>query len=299
MRRPRFCEQELRLQTERCVKYKGTARVRLENLHFEWNEPRELSRKNVERLKEIFRMEDVHRLEPSNHVPAVIEPADLEAAMQVSEVSAEKLLSNPDNNPPALRFPPEHRLRCLHGRHRIQAARETLPPIDAWWTVDLYLAGMPIFQRRRGQDLLICRTDSNPELRATLVDEYSNEEKPSDGEIYCKIRQYEREGNICFKRRWKARLSRHGQRSLRQLFDHGDGELTAAFDSLLDIPGLWAGMRISTLHKMIGMKCDEVSLLSLISFITDAVARKFYTISSILKWFGTGSCAGTRQLFRR
>ncbi len=36
-------------------------------------------------------------------------------------------------------------------------------------------------------------------------------------------------------------------------------ELTAAFDMLLDIPGLWGGMMISTLHKMMAMKCDEVS----------------------------------------
>ena len=52
MSRSRFSEQELRLEAERCVKYRGTARVRLEVLHFQWNEPRELSRKNVERLKE-------------------------------------------------------------------------------------------------------------------------------------------------------------------------------------------------------------------------------------------------------
>jgi hypothetical protein len=35
---------------------------------------------------------------------------------------------------------------------------------------------------------------------------------------------------------------------------------------LLDIPGLWDGMRISTLHKMIGMKCDEVGLVSDMTF---------------------------------
>jgi hypothetical protein len=27
---------------------------------------------------------------------------------------------------------------------------------------------------------------------------------------------------------------------------------------LLDIPGLWGGMRISTIHKMVALKCDEV-----------------------------------------
>ena len=74
MPQPASYGQGLRIQAERYVKYRGTARVRLEALHFRWDEPRELSRKNVERLKEIFRrVEDVDRLEPRNHIPAVIE----------------------------------------------------------------------------------------------------------------------------------------------------------------------------------------------------------------------------------
>jgi hypothetical protein len=146
MRRSRFSEQELRLEAERCVKYRGTACVRLEVLHFE---PRELSRKNVKRLKEVFQRDKIRRLEPRNHIPAVVDQSDLDNAIQASEISAESLLTNPDNDPPMLRFPEHYRLTCLHGRHRIQAARETLPPTDAWWTVDLYLAGMSIFQRRK------------------------------------------------------------------------------------------------------------------------------------------------------
>ena len=145
MRRPRSSEQELRIQAERYVKYRGTARVSLEVLHFQWDEPRELSRKNVERLKEVFRIDNVRRLEPRNHVPAVVDQSGLDNAILASKISAEALLSNPDNDPPTLKFPALYQLTCLHGRHRIQAARETLPPSDAWWTVDLYLAGMSIF----------------------------------------------------------------------------------------------------------------------------------------------------------
>ncbi|KAK6380192.1 hypothetical protein LTS17_005381 [Exophiala oligosperma] len=193
----------------------------------------------VPRLKEVFGIEGVRRLEPRHHVPAAVDQSDLDAALRTSNATAESLLNNLDNDPPVLKFPQLHRLTCLHGRHRIQAARETLDPTDAWWTVDFYLK------------------DSDPDLRTTLAEEYSNEVKPSDGEIYRKIRLYEREGNICFKKRWKARLSTHGQRGLRQLFGHRDGELAVAFDNLLDIPGLWDGMRISTIHKVMSMKCDE------------------------------------------
>jgi hypothetical protein len=96
-------------------------------------------------------------------------------------------------------------------------------------------------------------------LRTTQIEEHSNKEKLSDGEIYYKIRQYERERNLYLKNRWKAQLSKHGQRNFQQLIDHE--HLAAAFDDLLDIPGFWDGMRMSTLHNMLSMKCDEVSLL--------------------------------------
>ena len=117
---------------------------------------------------------------------------------------------------------------------------------------DVYLASISI-SLATAIRLLIDTTDSNSELRKNLVEEYSNEERPSDGEIYRKVRQYEREGNVCFKKRRKARLSAHGRRGLQQLFGHGDRELAAAFDCLLDIPGFWNGMRISMLYKMISM----------------------------------------------
>jgi hypothetical protein len=124
MRRSQFSEQELRLEAERFVKYRGTARVRLDVLDFQWSEPRELSRKNVERLKEIFRGDkrlygNIRRLDPRNHIPAVVEQSDLDDAILASEVPAERLLSNPDNDPLVLKFAAGYRLTCLYGRHRI------------------------------------------------------------------------------------------------------------------------------------------------------------------------------------
>ena len=149
MSRSALFEWERKLQAERCVKYKGTARVRLEHLHFEWNETRELNRKNVQRLKEVFRTENVRRLEPRNHIPAVVDQAEFDIALQISKCSAETLLSNPDAEPPVLKFPARHRVTCLHRRHRIQAARETLPPTDAWWVVHFYLKGVRIIPMRK------------------------------------------------------------------------------------------------------------------------------------------------------
>ena len=76
-------------------------------LDSQWNEPREPSRKNVERIKEIFRGDKrsyggICRLGPRNHIPAVVEQSDLDDAILASEVSAERLLSNPDNDPTSL-----------------------------------------------------------------------------------------------------------------------------------------------------------------------------------------------------
>ncbi|KAI9767338.1 MAG: hypothetical protein M1840_005747 [Geoglossum simile] len=79
--------------------------------------------------------------------------------------------------------------------------------------------------------------------------------KPSDGEIYCKIRHYHFQRNHSLEMRWWARLRGNRAKNLNTLLRHGD--LTNAFDALLDIRGLWDGMMITTLHKVMAMKCDE------------------------------------------
>ncbi|RDH14183.1 hypothetical protein M747DRAFT_218198, partial [Aspergillus niger ATCC 13496] len=55
------------------------------------------------------------------------------------------------------------------------------------------------------------------ELKTSLVDEYANQKKPTDGEIYRKIRQYEGEDNEAFRERWLVRLSSSNQDRLAQL----------------------------------------------------------------------------------
>lgn len=94
------------------------------------------------------------------------------------------------------------------------------------------------------------------DLKTCLVEEYSNEEKPSDGEIYYKMRRYHFQRNFSFEMRWKARL--RGKRQQYLLTLTRNEAMTAAFDDLLDIPGLWGGMKITTLHKMMALKCDTV-----------------------------------------
>ncbi|KAE8406776.1 hypothetical protein BDV37DRAFT_269806 [Aspergillus pseudonomiae] len=89
--------------------------------------------------------------------------------------------------PPRKSMP--HQVQCLHGQHRLKAAEETLPP-----------------------------SDRCPDLRSALIDEYSNEKAPTDGEVYRK---------------------------------------SATFDALLAIPGLWNRMSLGLLNTVLALKCDE------------------------------------------
>ncbi|KAJ5917587.1 hypothetical protein N7466_011141 [Penicillium verhagenii] len=105
-----------------------------------------------------------------------------------------------------------------------------------------------IFMRRyepRGSD-----------LQTTLIDEYSNEKVPSDGEIYRKVRQYRNDANAHFENRWLARLSDNKARRLRGL--DSNPIVRASFDSLLVIPSLVIhGMQIGSLPQALAIDCDE------------------------------------------
>ena len=97
-------DEESKIEGEKRIKYKGTARIRLKWLHFQWNQPRELDSKNVERLKADFR-KDCRRLEESNHIPAVINQPSLDAAEVRSGVSARQLGKYLQGRYPELVFP--------------------------------------------------------------------------------------------------------------------------------------------------------------------------------------------------
>jgi hypothetical protein len=97
MRYSSFPGQELKHETERCVQYRRTARGRLDALHF--HDQRQLSRKNIDRLKKVFEIDEVRRLEPRNHIPAVVDHFDLDLAMRASDISLETLLTNEETTP--------------------------------------------------------------------------------------------------------------------------------------------------------------------------------------------------------
>jgi hypothetical protein len=100
------------------------------------------------------------------------------------------------------------------------------------------------------------------DLRTSLSEEYSDSINFSDGKIYQKIRYYNFHTNqstetMFAEMRWWARL-KGKRKDLKMLLTRKN--FTAAFDALLVIPGIWGGLRISMLHKVLALKCDEVSI---------------------------------------
>ncbi|PGG96174.1 hypothetical protein AJ79_09706 [Helicocarpus griseus UAMH5409] len=247
MQRAWFTREEVQLATERRQKYLGTAKASLRQIQFDPPLPHDLDSKNLERLRQIFRKTQCRRLDIENHVPVTVSEQDLTKALEHGRVPRQALLTNP---PPFLEFPAG--LRGLHGRHRVQAGSELLPPLDRWWTVDLYL------------------DDVGDNLRTALIEEYANQKKPTDGEVYRKIRQYEGEQNEPFRQRWVACLSKSNRERLDQLDNSRNRQLRQAFDALLVIPGLWGrGMRISMIHRLIAITSIE-HILNYLGFVKES-----------------------------
>jgi hypothetical protein len=107
---------------------KGYARVNINNLEF--HSARDLDDQNVDRLLGIFRLRGCQRDDPANAVPVVVEDqtlADISSALSQNPIGARTVpLSG------------TVKLQCLHGRHRISAARRFLPASDKWWTVKVF-----------------------------------------------------------------------------------------------------------------------------------------------------------------
>jgi hypothetical protein len=264
MQQERVNVEDLGFDTERRLICKGSALVRFEYL--KWNKyisrnpgKRKPDPKRVKHLKEIFKQEGCHSLQVKHHIPAVVDQGRLDAALEDARrknrwkgnaLPSNYATINSQDGYPELEFPDG--LECRHGLHRIEAGKEQLQPAEKWWIVDLYLSGISY------------------ELETLLIEEYANEEKPCDGEIYRKIREYQfLPGNfdsrvspatcVSLQMRWWARLKDSRKRKLRSLFRNST--LPPRFDALAKISGLFdTGMMITTLHKMMAMKCYEVSM---------------------------------------
>lgn len=103
----------------------GQYRVKLDHLIFEPG-VRDYDKKNVARLRDIFKTEGCQREIPEHFIPAIIDRSMLDSAWQKCERPSELLL------------PAGYIVRCLHGKHRVLASKESLPYRDQWWILNLY-----------------------------------------------------------------------------------------------------------------------------------------------------------------
>ncbi|OBT56673.1 hypothetical protein VE04_03814 [Pseudogymnoascus sp. 24MN13] len=232
-------EEDLRFEVERRLFCKGSALVRFESLNWEEHKIRQHDPKNVLRLKKIFEKEGCRSLKVGNHIPAIVDQRHLDAAIENAKqkemwnagvLPSSYATIDSENGYPELEFPGG--INCLHGFHRIQAGK-ALRPAEKWWIVDLYLSGISY------------------EMRAILDEEYSNEDRPCDGQIYRKIREYQ-----YLPQKADALVLPATCKRLRGLFRHR--LVAAGFDALTKIPALFdAGMKVTTMHTVMATRCYE------------------------------------------
>lgn len=126
---------------ERTRAYRGSIACPLRNLRFEnqYINPRQLDKKNIERILAIFELQGCLRLEPENSIPALIAPATLAAIVQTLPEDRRNLQLA--GKKPAILSDVPQDIVCLHGQHRVEAAKRFLGPGEKWWVVDLYASG--------------------------------------------------------------------------------------------------------------------------------------------------------------
>ncbi|KAK1712146.1 hypothetical protein BDP67DRAFT_405004, partial [Colletotrichum lupini] len=241
-----FTTTNRRLEDERRAKFCGTASICISSLKPALRTANRVRRPVPEPLKSLYREEHGCRQEDHrHHAKAIISQSDLEAALTKAGITASRLQG--DALPyPVLGLPPGVQLECLQGSDRIMAADEVFDGSNKHWTVDLYL------------------DDLSDDLRALFVEEYEYQKEPDDGEFYCKIRGYQGhhgDENPFFERIWLGRLaalSKNRRHLLDQLFRHK--KYADAFDALLAVPALFCGFRLSVVHQVMCMRCEEPNL---------------------------------------
>ncbi|GKZ39270.1 hypothetical protein AbraIFM66950_012193 [Aspergillus brasiliensis] len=91
-----FTQGEARLTTEWQRAYQGTFRVKVEQIGFDPPSYRDLDRKVLEQLKQVFQTGQCRRLDAENHIPATVAKHDLEMALGQAGVLQEVPMSDAD-----------------------------------------------------------------------------------------------------------------------------------------------------------------------------------------------------------
>ena len=137
---------EQRIASDKLAKFKGAARVSIQHLEFP-HPTRPIDRKAIRQLIREFDGEGCIREEASHRIPVVIDNSILQAALERLSLTAETFRSKADH-PPFLKLGSGVKLECLHGQHRVLAAKEHLAASQLWWVVDIYGTGSCIYSHK-------------------------------------------------------------------------------------------------------------------------------------------------------
>ena len=123
---------DIRILQEKSRTFCGAFKIPLDKLACEDlpDNPRQISEKNAVRLLNRFELHQCDRLEPRNYVSAFI-PLDKVPSIP----PAYKLYDEPQF------LSPDCPLICVHGQHRLLAARLYLEASDRWWVANIYSNG--------------------------------------------------------------------------------------------------------------------------------------------------------------
>ena len=119
--------------------FKGFARLNISLLDYALclsHGHRELLPSNVDRLEHTFRLDRCRRRDEDNCVVGLVDHSSLAEALHQVDLNEDQLRQTPAEV--AVRLP-LRQVHCLHGMHRLEAARRVLEPNDQWWTVRLYV----------------------------------------------------------------------------------------------------------------------------------------------------------------
>ncbi|KAF2259650.1 hypothetical protein CC78DRAFT_410437, partial [Lojkania enalia] len=235
----------------------GIARLELDDLDFGFalrqKEHREKSKRAQAHLLDVFALGGCRREEEENFIDAIVETSVFESAVESAGLCKETfkaITSEAKLRPselPKLRI--SRPVDCLNGLHRVAAAKNFLDRNDRWWIVRLYSKGTETFHRTVKLKLLIGDTATR------LVESFAHEQRYSDGTIFRNIRRYHLLNDAESENRWWAHLTNTKRKDLRQLMKNN--LIIAAFDRLLDFPGLWTPIQLGTLHRLHGLRCPE------------------------------------------
>ncbi|KFA66445.1 hypothetical protein S40285_08975 [Stachybotrys chlorohalonatus IBT 40285] len=220
----------------------GICQLQLKSLEFKGYHSRGKSKLAVEYLGSVLANSCESYLW-SNQIPVRVSPDQLQEMLSLSHVSLEDLAGAlPDvlslslfppegrasiQNSKFLRLQTEHRVECLHGKQRYEAAIETLGP-EEWWTIRIYC--LP-----QGSDPY--------RLLPHETDQFCYQTPYSDGDVYRNAYMcpddVRREGFL-------LRLTPYKRRAYRRLFK---SKLLERLNRLLIFPGLLEGLELGNIER--------------------------------------------------